>query len=145
MAIQKLASELEVSQQKRGNSQKLIWQEIEEMSKENITFGAHTVTHPILTSLPLSEAMDEITASKKVIEEKLKHPVRLFAYPNGSRDDFSEPIKQLLKEAGFMGAVTTLWGANGVHIDPFELRRMGIWDLDPQVSAFKLAWYYFNS
>ena len=143
--IQKLTDKLAVPEQYCVGAEKLRWQEIEEMSKDHITFGAHTVSHPILTRMPLSEAIDEIIGSKEIIEKRLGLPVRLFAYPNGSRDDFNVAIKQVLKENGFVGAATTLWGTNDVHTDPFELRRMGIGDLDPRMSALKLGWYKFFS
>jgi peptidoglycan/xylan/chitin deacetylase (PgdA/CDA1 family) len=127
------------------NAQKLSWSQVEEMSKYRITFGAHTVTHPILTNLALPEAMDEVLASKKTIEEKLNAPARLFAYPNGNRGDFNEPIKHALKEAGFLCAVTILWGSNDFQTDPFELRRVGMWDRGPLISAMKLGWQKFLS
>lgn len=126
-------------------AQKLSWSQIEEMSKYNITFGAHTVTHPILTNLALPEAMDEVLASKNTIERSLNAPVRLFAYPNGNRGDFNEPLKNALKEAGFLCAVTILWGSNDFQTDPFELRRVGIWDRDPLISAMRLSFQKFLS
>jgi len=127
------------------NAEKLSWSQVEEMSKYHVTFGAHTVTHPILTNLALPEAMDEVLASKKTIEKRLNAPVRLFAYPNGNRGDFNEPIKHALKEAGFLCAVTILWGNNDFQTDPFELRRVGMWDRDPLISAMRLSWSKFLS
>ena len=38
----------------------LNWADIEEMSKNNIMFGAHTLTHPKLTNISLNEAEKEI-------------------------------------------------------------------------------------
>jgi peptidoglycan/xylan/chitin deacetylase (PgdA/CDA1 family) len=127
------------------NAQKLSWSQVEEMSKYRITFGAHTVTHPILTNLALPEAMGEVLASKKTIEDRLNAPVRLFAYPNGNRGDFNEPIKHALKEAGFLCAVTILWGSNDFQTDLFELRRVGMWDRNPMICAMKLGWQKFLS
>ena len=128
-----------------NRAQTLSWDEIEEMSKNDITFGAHTVTHPILTRMSLAEATAEIKASKEAIEEKLRSPVRVFAYPNGRQDDFNQSIKQVLKEAGFLCAATILWGTNSIDTDPFELRRIGIWDTDTKTYALKLGWYKFVS
>ena len=121
----------------------LSWDEIRVMSWHNISFGAHTVTHPILTRMPLAEAAEEIITSKKTIEKQLQTPIKLFAYPNGSCDDFNDSIKKVLRDAGFLCAVTTIWGTNIVHTDPFELKRIGIWDLDPRISVMRLAWYKF--
>ena len=139
--IQQLTVNLGVLDQSPLGAQKLSWGEVQSMSKGSITFGAHTVTHPILTRMPLAEAMEEIVASKQTIEQHLHTPVRLFAYPNGNQDDFSEPLKQGLREAGFLCAVTTLWGTNDRQTDPFALRRMGIWDTDQRLAALRLGWY----
>jgi len=144
--IEQMIGRLGVPQDSMSNrAQKLNWDEIKDMSKNDITFGAHTVTHPILTRMSLGEAAEEIKASKEAIEEKLKSPVRVFAYPNGRQDDFNESIKQVLKEAGFLCAATILWGTNTVNTDPFELRRIGILDKDTNRSALKLGWYKFVS
>jgi peptidoglycan/xylan/chitin deacetylase (PgdA/CDA1 family) len=113
------------------------------MAGNGITFGAHTVTHPILTCLPLGEAIEEIQSSRASIETKLGIRVRLFAYPNGGRSDYNEAIKGVLREMGFLGALTNLRGANNVGSDPYELHRETIGDADPKVSALKLLWYKF--
>jgi len=120
---------------------KLTWDEVREMTASGIAFGAHTVTHPILTKIPLGQAVQEIVASKEALEREVKRPVTLFAYPNGRANDFSAPIKRAVREAGFLCAVTTLWGANDRRTDFFELRRIGLWGDDPHVSALRLGWY----
>lgn len=119
----------------------LTWTQIREMEAAGIDFGAHSVSHPILTRMPLEDAMREILDSRRVIQAHVIGPVDLFAYPNGSRGDFNEAIKTGLREAGFRAAVTTIWGSNPPAADPFELRRVGSWDLDPRVAALRLGWY----
>jgi len=89
-----------------GEELALSWDEILEMSRGGISFGAHTVSHPILTKLPLEEAKCEIIRSKDDIEQKLGQPVTAFAYPNGGFGDFNAEIVTLLKENGFTCAVT---------------------------------------
>lgn len=143
--IERLLSELGTLHEGHLHSEKLRWQEVEEMSKDGITFGAHTVTHPILTRMPLDQAAEEIRISKEAIEKRLGTPVRLFAYPNGGRDDFDESIKQLLKKTGFLCAVTTLGGTNDAGTDPYELKRLGAWEGDPLVFASRLGWQKFSS
>ena len=145
MRIQQKTIDLGVAKATSAIEEMLNWQEIQVMSRNNISFGAHTVTHPILTQMPLAEAVDEIVASKNTIEKKLRSPVRLFAYPNGGRNDFNEPIKHSLKDAGVLCGVTTLWGNNDIHTDLFELRRIQAWDYNPQLSALRLGWYKFSS
>lgn len=144
--LQQLCADLRIKSVACGEPfQKLSWSDIELMGRSGITFGAHTVSHPILTALSLSEARNEILASKETIEKRLGTPVRLFAYPNGTSGDFNEPIKDILKEAGFLGAVTTLWGVNGTSTDPFELKRISLSDGDPHICAVKLGWYALSA
>jgi len=89
-----------------GGELALSWDEIREMSRDRISFGAHTVSHPILTRLPFEEAKSEITRSKRDIEQNLDHSVTSFAYPNGEFGDFNAEIIEFLKESGFTFAVT---------------------------------------
>lgn len=80
----------------------LSWDEIREMNNDGISFGAHTVNHPILTNLSLEQAKWEITKSKKDIENVIGHKVTTFAYPNG---DFNADIAELVRTSGFACAV----------------------------------------
>ena len=84
----------------------LSWGEIKEMSQNNISFGAHTVNHPILTRLPLEAAKKEILDSKRHIEKELGQEVTTFCYPNGEPGDFNNDIEEILRSNGFKCAVT---------------------------------------
>ena len=64
----------------------LSWSQVREMRREGIHFGAHTLTHPDLTRLPLERAESEICESKIIIEDALGEPVETFAYPFGRYD-----------------------------------------------------------
>jgi peptidoglycan/xylan/chitin deacetylase (PgdA/CDA1 family) len=107
-----------------GKKTMLSWSEVREMSHHGITFGAHTVSHPILTTLPLSQAKREIAQSKKDIEEKLGQTVTAFAYPSGGPGDFNSRIANLVRESGFLCAVTAVphWISPKAKI--YELGRM---------------------
>lgn len=121
----------------------LSWGEIRQMTKQNVRFGAHTVTHPVLALLDPSRLEEEILGSKETIENRLQIPVRHFAYPFGSQSDFSEEAKRVVRQAGFETAVTTIWGFNSSGADRYELKRFSPWDANPRVFAFKLDWYRF--
>jgi peptidoglycan/xylan/chitin deacetylase (PgdA/CDA1 family) len=83
--------------------------------------GAHTLTHPPLTEIPLSRAREEIHSSKKKLEDLFGVPVQHFAYPYGDRN---QQIAGLTEEAGFRTACTTDSGCIRVGDDPFQLRRL---------------------
>jgi hypothetical protein len=70
----------------------LSWGEIREMQRWGVGFGAHTLTHPDLTRLPIDRIKAEVYASKAMIEDTLSAPVPCFAYPYGRYDDRSRNV-----------------------------------------------------
>ncbi|HEU4940023.1 MAG TPA: polysaccharide deacetylase family protein [Candidatus Eisenbacteria bacterium] len=102
----------------------MTWDQVRLMAADGITFGAHTVTHPILSRLTLDEAESEIVGSKRRIEEEIRMPVNLFAYPVGRRSDYSPGVLDLVARAGFDAALTTTPAANAIGDDPYLLRRV---------------------
>ena len=118
----------------------LSWDEIRAMSRGGIRFGSHTATHPILSRVDRERARRELQESKQAIEGQLGSRVDGFAYPNGTRADFLPETKELLREAGYDYAVTTIPGTNEPGGDPYELRRATPWDHD--VFAFGLRLHY---
>ena len=115
----------------------LDWDQVRIMAAGGITFGAHTVSHAILSRMPIEEAEREILESKRRIEEETGTAVDLFAYPVGRRSDYSPEVVARLPGAGFRAAVTTTPGANGPGDDPFLLRR--IKPLGEDVPSFALG------
>jgi len=69
-----------------------------------IEIGAHTINHKNFSKLTLQEKEYEISESKKILEEKFNITCKTFSYPFGiyEKDD-----EEIVKKAGFIGAVTT--------------------------------------
>jgi peptidoglycan/xylan/chitin deacetylase (PgdA/CDA1 family) len=65
---------------------------------ELVSIGAHTVSHPVLTSIPQESQRYEIERSKLDLEAILGRRVSAFSYPNGAG---SEATKTLLQQNGF--------------------------------------------
>jgi peptidoglycan/xylan/chitin deacetylase (PgdA/CDA1 family) len=109
------------------------------LDRHGIEIGAHTVSHPILTSLDDASARREIDLGKEQLETLLGKPVRLFAYPNGKvGKDFDARHKSMVREAGFTAAFTTLPGAITSGSDRFELARSRPWDKTPLLFGLRL-------
>jgi hypothetical protein len=105
----------------------LSWDTIREMSNNGIVMGAHTVSHPILTRVSLSDAKAEISNSKNRIEDELGCQIYNFAYPNGQRTDYNSEIIESVKAAGLQAAYTLLPGPtkfDTVKENPYEIRRI---------------------
>jgi peptidoglycan/xylan/chitin deacetylase (PgdA/CDA1 family) len=104
----------------------LTWEQIRQMSKSGILFGAHTHTHQILTEISPRNAEEEITKSQNVLEKQLGESVEMFAYPLGQRKTFNTQIIYLLKKHHFKLACSTIWGSDNSNIDILALRRIRI-------------------
>ena len=102
------------------NTLMLSWEQVLKMSGNGIAFGSHTLTHPFLTRIPLKQAQKEICMSKDIIEQKIGTPITTFSYPSGN---FDSNIKQIVKEAGYSAAVSTIPGYNSMHVDVHALKR----------------------
>lgn len=109
-----------------GITPMLTWDMIKEMAAANITFGSHTLSHPILSRETIERVRAELLGSKKVLEGVLGGRIIAFAYPNGTREDFNAEVAAEVRKAGYQHACTTIAGVNGCNTDPFELRRINL-------------------
>jgi peptidoglycan/xylan/chitin deacetylase (PgdA/CDA1 family) len=83
--------------------------------------GSHTRTHPFLTQLSRDAAREEISASKKKLEDLFGRAVEHFCYPYG---DWNPAVRDLVIAAGYRTACTTNAGVNSTADSPFELKRI---------------------
>jgi peptidoglycan/xylan/chitin deacetylase (PgdA/CDA1 family) len=83
--------------------------------------GSHTLTHPYLTRQPPAKAKEEITASRKKLEDTFNLPIRDFCYPYG---DWNPLVRDLVAEAGYETACTTDFGVNTAGADHLALKRI---------------------
>lgn len=103
------------------------WDQVRELSSQGVIFGAHTVTHPVLSRVDASRGDDEITASRDHIANELGKAPLWFCYPQGKPDDFRSDTIEQVRRAGFVGSYTAF--PNAVHRgDPMTLPRYGISD-----------------
>lgn len=101
--------------------------QIKEMIQSGlVTFGSHSVSHPILSRLSDPLLGEEVGKSRESIEGKTGTACRFFCYPNGREGDFNERTKKALGEAGYRAAFTTVEGMNEGRGDVFELKRIGV-------------------
>lgn len=98
------------------------WDQAREMG-DVFHWGAHTHSHPILSRVSPSVARNEIVESKRILVEKTGQAVNLFAYPNGTREDYNETIQEILQQEGFLAAFTTNPGFVSGSDNMFELDR----------------------
>jgi peptidoglycan/xylan/chitin deacetylase (PgdA/CDA1 family) len=104
--------------------------------------GAHTLTHPVLAALPEAAQRDEIRRNKECLEALLGRPVKSFAYPYGTRADYTRQTVRLVREAGFACACANVPGVISQRSDPFQIPRFIVRNWDGEEFARRLeAWF----
>jgi peptidoglycan/xylan/chitin deacetylase (PgdA/CDA1 family) len=112
--------------------------QVRDMHRMGMTIGAHTVTHPNLPSAGLTEAREEIRASRARLEEAIDAPVTMFSYPNGGAERYYTPeLQRAVSEAGYASAATSRNGFADASSDLFALERIEVSERLPDL-AFSL-------
>lgn len=103
----------------------LSWAMLRELQASGlIEVGAHTVSHPDLSTLSVIEAQTEICQGRARLEAELRRPVRHFAYPYGDTQSVSGPAIALARAAGFASAVLSYGGPVSARHDALALPRI---------------------
>lgn len=106
--------------------------QVQNLSSSGIDIGAHTKSHPILSTLDLDQVKDELAGSKAYLEELVGRSVKHFAYPNGRPGiDYRMEHRDLVEIQGFDAALSTQWGVASSMSDKWQLPRFTPWDKTP--------------
>jgi peptidoglycan/xylan/chitin deacetylase (PgdA/CDA1 family) len=100
-------------------------EQIRWLSAQGFAIAAHSMTHPVLPSLPERDAREEIARSGDVLEELTGVGVRYFAYPYGV---FGEREVALVRER-YDAAFTAAPAVVNLQHDVFALPRVEPRDL----------------
>jgi len=88
-----------------------------------ITIGAHTHSHERLAALTPSGVHKEVQRNIDLLTDGCGYPPRLFAYPFGSPDSFTDETVDVIRSFDFDGAFTTTYGTVHARRDPAQLMR----------------------
>src|SRR6266540_541533 len=113
------------------------WSQIQDMAAQGVQFGAHSKTHPALTAVSTIRAKEEISGSRRELEEKLGGAVTLFAYPYG---EYNPVIQALVQETGCTASCTVNPGLNTLITPCFSLRRAEVQGTDSLIRFFLVLW-----
>ena len=106
-----------------GENRSVSWDMLEEMKAHGIAVGAHSSTHRELTGLSAADARREIAGSGDMIERRLGDRPEWFSYPRGKH---TAALDDMVRAAGYRGAVTVRPGPNRPPYDYYMLRRTEI-------------------
>jgi peptidoglycan/xylan/chitin deacetylase (PgdA/CDA1 family) len=84
----------------------LSWDEARGLENKGVSFGPHTLTHPILSTVSAERSEQEITGSWQRLRAELSRPVPVFCYPGGEKTHFGEREIATMDRIGLWGAVT---------------------------------------
>ncbi|MBV8257260.1 MAG: polysaccharide deacetylase family protein [Actinobacteria bacterium] len=98
----------------------LDWGGLRALEHDGFTIGSHTVHHVDLTLLTRKDAWHELFDSRRILSRGLGRPVDWFAYPAGRENP---KVVRLVRDAGYLLAVTTRPGVVQSARHPFLLRR----------------------
>ena len=104
------------------------WEELSRLAADpRVTIGSATVNYPRLSNIGDAAAQREITMGRAVLHAALGHEADHFAYPYGERGSFTRRDEQLVAQAGYASAVTSVPGVIGPGASPLMLPRIA-WD-----------------
>ena len=102
----------------------MTWLEIRSWESRNISFGAHTRTHPVLGQGDEALSVHEIEHSWSRLRTELVAPSAVFCYPFGKPGDYGPRERDIVKRSGMVAALT----ASSGHCTPaqFALDRFAL-------------------
>lgn len=107
---------------------------IQELSRNGVHFGAHSVNHHKLTQISKSTIEYELKNSKNFLEQIIGKPIDSFSYPHGV---YNEQVIDILQRTGFSNAVTCNSNSFSFNSSPFEIPRKYITFYDNLVTFQK--------
>lgn len=107
-----------------------------------IEIGAHTITHPVLSTLPAHTQWEEIQMSKTRLEALVGRPVTSFAYPYGRHGHYTPNTVALVRRAGFARACMNVPGLAARRTDRFQLPRVQSQDWDAEAFRQRLFQWF---
>jgi peptidoglycan/xylan/chitin deacetylase (PgdA/CDA1 family) len=102
----------------------MTWDMVREMRAAGMTIGGHTVDHPVLASLPAVRQEREVATCARRLRAELDEPMRLFAYPVGSRTAFTTDTMRILRRHGVRMAFSFYGGYQRIgDWNPLDIPR----------------------
>jgi peptidoglycan/xylan/chitin deacetylase (PgdA/CDA1 family) len=116
----------------------MTWVDVSRCAKQGVTFGPHTVTHPILSQVDDRRALAELEGSWHRLKDATPAAIPVFCYPNGDYASFTERERRMLRSMGMRACVLsdehfTTWrhARDGLQTT-IELPRFPYPDDEPQ-------------
>jgi peptidoglycan/xylan/chitin deacetylase (PgdA/CDA1 family) len=108
----------------------MTWEQVRELAERGVEIGSHTVSHAHLTRLSDAELDHELGDSRVHLEDELRRPARLLAYPYGEHD---ARVHAAVGRAGYAAAFAQWPGSS--RENPYALPRTSLYRCDSRRRA----------
>lgn len=88
----------------------MTWEEMREAETRGWRFGAHSMTHAVLSRCTDAQSRREIVDSVSAVQQNLTRPSGVFCYPVGRDQDFGPREMENVKASGLNMAITAIPG-----------------------------------
>ena len=75
----------------------MTWDDISRLGKQGVTFGPHTVTHPILSQVDDARSCAELEGSWQRLRAATASAIPVFCFPNGDYASFTDRERRTVK------------------------------------------------
>ena len=96
--------------------------QVREMQDAGVTFGSHSLVHADLTGLTYERCVEDLTASRTVLEDVLGRAVGMLAYPRGRHN---EDVRRAAAAAGYQVAFSL--PETREPVSPLSVPRAGVY------------------
>ena len=100
-------------------------EDIPALMERGFEIGAHTVNHVDLGVIDRQAAQQEITESRKALEEITGVPIPMFSFPFGKGTNIREEVRELVREAGCSVLFSAYGGSVTGRSPRFDIPRVG--------------------
>lgn len=87
-----------------GKSGYMNWSHLKELQANGMTIGSHSCSHNDLSRMSLSDVENEMSVSKKILEDKLGQKINSFSFPYGG---VNKRVIEIGKRSGYQRLYTT--------------------------------------
>ena len=103
------------------------WNDLEELQRGKVSVQSHGVAHRRFSMIDDTQRRHEMEHSKKLIEDRLGHAVKMFSFPYGDNGREPRVAASMLREAGYSAAFLYGGGLNVMPCrDRFAFQRVAM-------------------
>jgi peptidoglycan/xylan/chitin deacetylase (PgdA/CDA1 family) len=89
----------------------MTWDQLRAVSRGGITVASHGHSHRSLARLDPATAERDVLSARALLLEQLNVDNPFFAFPFGTRKDFSQPLADMLSSHGYRFCFTSIHGS----------------------------------